>query len=216
MRIPPAIEQMFASLVQASTTGDKYDDVDGGGDDPAVMVSAHDVARKLREALPGAGDVKVQKLLYYCQGWHLAFTDEPMFDETIEAWDMGPVVADLWHDETKRRPLPEPKPLGPSALATIGYVVERYGRLTGNDLINLTHAERPWLDTEASRFTNVISHQELREFFTADEDVRRLTRLGDELLRDPRTSQLLDTASAGAGELDDPAEVQRRLSEMRP
>ena len=49
------------------------------------MLSAHDVARELRQRLPDPGDVKIHKLAYYCQRWHLARTGEPMFPEAIEA-----------------------------------------------------------------------------------------------------------------------------------
>jgi len=38
---------------------------------------------------PNIGDIvsnlKLQKLLYYIQGFHIAFFDEPLFDDTIEA-----------------------------------------------------------------------------------------------------------------------------------
>ena len=37
-------------------------------------------------------NLKLQKLLYYMQGFHLAFFDEPFFNESIEAWTYGPVV----------------------------------------------------------------------------------------------------------------------------
>jgi Protein of unknown function (DUF4065) len=63
------------------------------------ILSAHDVARELRQRLPYAGDVKIHKLAYYCQGWHVAWTGEPMFREAVEAWTNGPVVAhgsQLW------------------------------------------------------------------------------------------------------------------------
>jgi hypothetical protein len=34
--------------------------------------------------------------------------------------------------------------LGEAELNTVGYVVSRYGALTGKDLENLTHGETPW------------------------------------------------------------------------
>jgi uncharacterized phage-associated protein len=64
-----------------------------------MTVSAHDVAAALRERLPGLGVKKLHKLLYYCQGHHLAVFEEPLFRETISAWDMGPVVGTLWKQE---------------------------------------------------------------------------------------------------------------------
>ena len=37
-------------------------------------------------------NLKLQKLLYYVQGFHLAVFGEPLFEEEIEAWMYGPVV----------------------------------------------------------------------------------------------------------------------------
>src|SRR5947207_3630527 len=109
-----------------------------------MRVSAHDVAVVLRERLPGLPVKKLHKLLYYCQGHHLAAFGEPLFHETISAWDMGPVVGSLWKREKEGR-LAEPAAgLSEGQLNTIGYVVSRYGALTGRDLENLAHTEAPW------------------------------------------------------------------------
>lgn len=110
-----------------------------------TVVSAHDVAREVRRRLPGAGTVKVHKLLYFAQGLHLGLTGEPIFAERIEAWTMGPVVADLWHDENKDRPISDPMPLSDSAISVIDEVVRRFQNSTGPELIRLTHTDGgPW------------------------------------------------------------------------
>jgi len=117
-----------------------------------MTVSARDVAAELRSRLPGLTRVKLHKLLYYCQGHHLATFDVPLFRETVSAWDMGPVVGEFWFSE--RAGAAEPTdiaPLSESQLNTIGYVVSRYGGLTGADLINLTHGEQPWLIANGKR-----------------------------------------------------------------
>lgn len=44
---------------------------------------------------------KLRKLLYYCQGHHLAQVEEPLFTEPVMAWDMGPVVANVWKVENR-------------------------------------------------------------------------------------------------------------------
>jgi hypothetical protein len=49
------------------------------------------------------------------------------------------------------RPPPPPTELTEAELNTIGYVVSRYGTLTSNDLINMTHQEAPWLYANAGR-----------------------------------------------------------------
>src|SRR5918998_5536593 len=110
-----------------------------------MTASVHDVAAALRERLPGVGNKQLHKLLYYCQGHHLAGFGMAIFSENIYAWDMGPVVASLWREERYQDPRPEPHVLTEAELNTIGYVVSRYGGLSGNDLERLTHSEDPWL-----------------------------------------------------------------------
>jgi uncharacterized phage-associated protein len=110
-------------------------------------VSAYDVAAELRERLPGLGDTKLHKLLYYCQGIHLAHTGQPLFEETISAWDRGPVVGRLWKQEHDAEEPPTRRPpvaLTNVQLGTISYVVSTYGKLSGGDLSRLTHNEDPW------------------------------------------------------------------------
>jgi uncharacterized phage-associated protein len=107
-------------------------------------MTARDVAAELRRRLPGVGTKKLHKLLYYCQGHHLANFDEPLFSETISAWDMGPVVGQLWKEEAEGQ-ADDPLPIVDEAeLNTIGYVLSRYGALSGADLEHLTHSEAPW------------------------------------------------------------------------
>jgi hypothetical protein len=40
--------------------------------------------------------LKIQKLLYFAQGWHLAFFSCPLFEDPIEAWRHGPVVNSIY------------------------------------------------------------------------------------------------------------------------
>lgn len=140
-----------------------------------MSVSAHDVAGELRNRLPGIGVVKLHKLLYYAQGWHLTWTGEPLFREGIKAWANGPVVAELWADEKHGRGRPAPTRLSGDQLSTIDYVVERYGTFTGTDLIRLTHAEAPWRDVSetddpSAMSDPVISHEALRDWFQRDKE----------------------------------------------
>ncbi|HEU0089206.1 MAG TPA: type II toxin-antitoxin system antitoxin SocA domain-containing protein [Pseudonocardiaceae bacterium] len=116
-----------------------------------MPVSAHDIAAELRARRPGLPAKKLHKLLYYCQGHHLAVHGEPLFTETIEAWDMGPVVAELWRAEKYDNLTPPRQELGEAELNTIGYTLSRYGALTGTDLEILSHGEEPWLTANRSR-----------------------------------------------------------------
>lgn len=40
--------------------------------------------------------LKLQKLLYFLHGWHLAITGIPVVDEGFQAWDYGPVIPELY------------------------------------------------------------------------------------------------------------------------
>jgi uncharacterized phage-associated protein len=142
-----------------------------------MLVSAHDVAAELRRRFDrDPGVVKVHKLLYYAQGWHLAWAGEPLFRERIEAWANGPVVADLWHDEKKQRGRPQGPPLGGPQLATIDYVVDRYGRHTARDLIRRTHDEGPWREASEADANGwgaespEIDHKAMRRWFENDDE----------------------------------------------
>ncbi|HYN96992.1 MAG TPA: type II toxin-antitoxin system antitoxin SocA domain-containing protein [Pilimelia sp.] len=140
-----------------------------------MAVSAREVAAALRERLPGLGRVKLHKLLYYCQGHHLATFGEPLFSDTISAWDMGPVVGTLWREEKDGAPAGEPgsqdAELGEAGLNTVGYVVSRYGSLTGKDLENLSHSETPWQTANRVRQPGgrvTIRQEWIREYFLTD------------------------------------------------
>lgn len=114
---------------------------------------AHDIAAEIRKRIPAVPVKKLHKLLYYCQGHHAATFQQPLFAEAISAWDMGPVVGQLWSEEKQSDAFqsPDSSPLDEAELNTIGYVISRYGKLSGLDLEHLTHNELPWLDADKAR-----------------------------------------------------------------
>lgn len=116
-----------------------------------MSMRAFEVAAELRRRSPNLLTKKLHKLLYYCQGHHLAVFDEPLFTETIAAWDMGPVVSQLWWAEKNLKVVEAPPLNDEAALNTISYVLSRYGRLSGRDLENLTHSEPPWKIADGKR-----------------------------------------------------------------
>jgi len=135
-------------------------------------VSAYDVAARLRELLPGVGAKKLHKLLYYCQGHHLATFGTPLFPEAISAWDMGPVVGKLWFRE-RFGDAPPAAPLPEAELNTIGYVVSRYGALSGADLEHLTHSEPPWQEANERRTPQTsakIDPEAIKAYFASVRD----------------------------------------------
>lgn len=151
-----------------------------------MSISAHDVAAELRRRFRhDPGVVKIHKLLYYTQGWHLAWTGESLFRERIEAWTNGPVVADLWRDEKYQRPKPGPQQLAGAQIATIDYVIGRYGECSPKRLIRMTHDEDPWRDASEADANGwglenpEIGHKALRSWFERDDEYVAVTAEAD-------------------------------------
>jgi uncharacterized phage-associated protein len=46
----------------------------------------------------GMTPMKVQKLVFFAHGWHLAIKGQPLINEQVEAWKFGPVVPSLYRD----------------------------------------------------------------------------------------------------------------------
>ncbi|MEU3163521.1 Panacea domain-containing protein [Streptosporangium sp. NPDC006930] len=138
-----------------------------------MPLSAHAIAAAFRQRQPGMGVKKLHKLLYYAQGHHLAAFGQPLFRESISAWDMGPVVGQVWGDEKYGALIEEPPELTEAELNTIGYVLSRYGGLTATDLENLTHSEAPWQRADRGRPPGGKARIELewlQEFFANQVD----------------------------------------------
>lgn len=143
------------------------------------MESAHDVAKHIISFSHEHGDpvtnLKLQKLLYYAQAWHLALHDEPLFGERLEAWVHGPVVPPVYGKYKAYWWSPidvdtAPPSFSENTSAHLDEVMGVYGGLTAYYLERLTHQELPWIKArkglppdEAS--TEVIEHEDMKFFY---------------------------------------------------
>lgn len=120
-------------------------------------------------------NLKLQKLLYYAQGHHLARTGRPLFDDPIEAWDHGPVVPAVYHNfknfESHPLTLDPDDPfdwdhVSEETTQLLIDVWERYGEFAAWKLRNMTHAEAPWVDAYQRRVSHIeITQDALRRYF---------------------------------------------------
>ena len=78
------------------------------------MPSALDVAQFFLASNPPSSitKLKLQMLCAYAQAISLAYLDAPLFDEELEAWDLGPVVAsiDAAYQSYANLPIPQAEP----------------------------------------------------------------------------------------------------------
>lgn len=64
----------------------------------AIEVANWFIEKSLDENSSNLTHLKVQKLVFIAHGWYLAITGEPLIEEDIEAWPLGPVIPDLYHE----------------------------------------------------------------------------------------------------------------------
>ena len=59
------------------------------------MSNVFDVGQLVTELVPSVEKMKLYKLCFFSQGWHLAWTGRPLFEEKLLACAEGPVPARL-------------------------------------------------------------------------------------------------------------------------
>jgi uncharacterized phage-associated protein len=137
-----------------------------------MPASAIDIARyflAIQDEEETITNLKLQKLLYYAQGFHLALTGKPLFAEQIKAWVHGPVVPAVWHEfkDCGSAPIPRPADFDPDSLNTetrsiIDEVYAVYGQFSAWRLREMTHEEAPWKEAQQS---GVIPRAAMESFF---------------------------------------------------
>lgn len=118
--------------------------------------------------------LKLQKILYYEQAWYMVFFNkELLFTEEPEAWVNGPVYRTVYdeykgkvqymtsalhkedfigqgeHTETAIKHLVSSMSLTKEEVEFLNSVFDTYGTKSQDQLVLLTHSEKPWADTRA-------------------------------------------------------------------
>ncbi|MCX4079744.1 DUF4065 domain-containing protein [Rickettsia hoogstraalii] len=143
------------------------------------VLSCFDVANYFlvlvdREAGDSITQLKLQKLMYFAQGIHLALFDKVLFEEEIKAWKHGPVVPALRSIFGSFRdnviPLPGEIDFAIYDLATkklLHKVYSFYGEHSAAYLRNLTHTHSIWYEAIENTDTTITKEQ-IQEFFKAN------------------------------------------------
>ncbi len=136
------------------------------------MKSAKTIAKAfLCLSNPDVGDVvtnlKLQKLLYYAQGFNLAIYGKPLFKEEVLAWEHGPVVREVYNEYRDNASTPIKVMTCPSTLTKqerelIENIWNVYGQFSAWKLRDMTHNETPWQNTGRN---NVINHSVMKSYF---------------------------------------------------
>lgn len=126
------------------------------------MACIDDITDYVISRIVGGGgslnQLKLQKLLYYTQAWHLAHHDTPLFAGRFQAWIHGPVNRGTFDRFRGTKMLYSPMSLedirpgfhSEASLTAaerghIDAVLAVYAPLTGDQLETMSHREQPWL-----------------------------------------------------------------------
>ena len=138
------------------------------------MTSALDIAQYFINhsyggQLDDVTNLKLQKLLYYAQGYSLAIYDEPLFDEDIVNWSHGTVVPCVYYEfRSFKDQIIQPilsfdiGKFPKQAIAVLELVCRDYAKFSAWKLREMTHNESPWNDTKRNE---VITKDSIKKFF---------------------------------------------------
>jgi uncharacterized phage-associated protein len=122
----------------------------------------------------GITPLKLQKLLFYMQGWYAANTDKRLFSDDIYAWGYGPVVEAVYYEfRTYGSQNLIDQKLAEHQVTTEGApdvdddlrdVLRVYGKMSAYELVSRTHMEDIWRKNHESS-NKVIPFEDIRKAF---------------------------------------------------
>ncbi|UAM97948.1 SocA family protein [Polaribacter litorisediminis] len=106
--------------------------------------------------------LKIQKVLFYIQAYHLAYFDKPIIEDEFQAWVHGPVSRKIYDsakdisilhtelqftlEDDEQSPIDIiNNSLTVSQVELVNDVIDELKGLSGLQLENMTHSEEPWL-----------------------------------------------------------------------
>jgi uncharacterized phage-associated protein len=146
------------------------------------MCNVFDVAKYILSEVGEVSTMKLQKLCYYSLVEGLISQQQTViFRNKFEAWANGPVCRDLWnvhkgHFSINKGMIPDvmlsKKKIPLSYKNYLNLAIEKYGSMTGTELSELTHREKPWRDAigdvnSAKNSCRIITHKAIIDFYSS-------------------------------------------------
>jgi uncharacterized phage-associated protein len=135
--------------------------------------------------------LKLQKLLYYCEAYHLAYFDTSLIHQDFEAWVHGPVCREVFIQLKNKAvlysdiaftgdydPVHQLKNLlTTDQVELIEDVVNELVTWTGLQLEATTHSEKPWIEARiglspAEKSSKLISKTTMMNYYKSELDGR--------------------------------------------
>ncbi len=123
--------------------------------------------------------MKLQKMVYFAHGYHLAKYGEPLIKEDFEAWQFGPVAPSIYNEfnlygsdpitmEEPARVEQALRTLSPEASEAIDYTWEATKDISAYKLSGWTHKrDAPWATAYRPNVPDtVIPNRDIKTYFT--------------------------------------------------
>lgn len=138
-----------------------------------------------KEAGDTLSNLKIQKMLYYAQGFSLLWREKALFNERIEAWKHGPVVKEVYERFKKYGAnsidFDEISDFNTDFIASneeifelLVFIFKKYGSMSAWHLSNKTHSEEPWKSSYNENLANEITQELILKFFKQENEKEAL------------------------------------------
>lgn len=134
----------------------------------AIFLSNY-VISLFEEQKASVTNLKLQKVLYYIQGYFYKRFGKAAFSAEIYNWQYGPVVPVVYYEYNdngsaplKSRMFFDDCEIAECEQALIKSVVEKCADISTSRLVSMTHSENPWKTAGAG---NIISKNSIEIFF---------------------------------------------------
>ncbi len=132
----------------------------------ALDVASYFLLKAEEEGQELLSNLKLQKLVYFAQGLHLAVHGTSIFRDQIKAWDYGPVVPSLYgtfkHYGAGGIPVDpsfDPATIGEKTRQFLEEVLSVFGQFSAVRLMEFTHDDQCWKDAYPN---GVITNDSMR------------------------------------------------------
>ena len=140
-----------------------------------MMYNVLDVARYIidYEATQGrtVSNLRLQKLLYFVQCAFIGILGHACFDDSIEAWDYGPVVPKVYRAYKEygstvipASSQPVSRKFSDKDSAIITTMLSATSNYTTGELVDITHSQEPWKNAYVPGLNNAISQKAIAEY----------------------------------------------------
>lgn len=137
------------------------------------------------EAFDDLTNMKLNKLLYFAQGYYMRKYGKPLFPDKIEAWEHGPVIPAVYSKFKQYGDKPirgcdiaAVPDVSPEAEDILFKVAKKYGKYTASALRNMTHViGSPWDQFyQKGRVHTEIPQASILAYFSDADDLNAETK----------------------------------------